>query len=225
MIFNVLQPCHDLGLRAGAILFRDVHIGPRSAELQEEIAREVAAVRGRFPDAGAVANAPEVVAFLDILRQVGVRPGQVQHSVEKLLAFARKRGALPAINNFVDAYNLLSLKSLCSLGAHDVDRLTLPVTLRLLDGTESFTPLGRTQPEPVRAGEFGYVDGGNCLLCRLDVMQADMSKVTGTTRNALLIIEATAAHAPAAVRGLFDAALAWLPRFCGGKGDIVEYAA
>ncbi|MBM4072395.1 MAG: hypothetical protein FJ271_26225 [Planctomycetes bacterium] len=220
MIFNVHQPCRNLGLRAGAILFRDLRIGPRCPELNDEIAREVAATRGRFPDA----KKPEVSAFLDILRSVGVNPRKVQHSVEKLLACALKRGDLPAINNFVDTYNLLSLRSLCSLGAHDVDRLTLPVTLRLLQGDETFTPLGRAAPEPVRPGEFGYVAGDNRLLCRLDVMQADFSKVTDATRNALLIIEATASHSPATVRGVFDAALDLVPRFCGGSGEIVDNA-
>ena len=46
----------------------------------------------------------------------------------------------------------------------------------------------------VKAGEFGYVDGQNRLLCRLDVLQADFSKVTEAARNVLLIVEGTAAH-------------------------------
>lgn len=221
MMFNVQQACRDLGLRAGAILFRDMRVGTRTAELHEEIAREIAALRERCDDTRAACASPEVSAFHEILRRVGVNPRKVQHSVEKLLSFAFKRGDLPAICNFVDAYNLLSLKSLCSLGAHDVDRLILPVTLRMLAGDESFTPLSRAEPEKVRSGEFGYVDASNRVLCRLDVMQADFSKVTEATSNALLIIEATASHSPAVIRDVFAVALDWLPRMCGGSGEII----
>lgn len=168
-------------------------------------------------------DSPEVIAFHDILRQVGVNPRKVQHSVEKLLAFAFKRGDLPAINSFVDAYNLLSLQSLCSLGAHDIDQIALPVTLRILTGTESFTPLGQAAPVAVRAGEFGYVDAANRLLCRLDVLQADFSKVTAETHNALLIIEATAAHPPERVRATFDAAIQSITQHCGGTAEVVAW--
>src|SRR4029077_12602359 len=128
-----------------------------------------------------------VVRFHDVLRKVGVNPRKDQPSLERLLAFALKRADLPAVNSLVDAYNLVSLRSSCSLGAHDLDRIALPVSLRLLTGEESFTPLGTDRPAPVTAGEYGYVDASNRLLCRLDVLQADFSKVTEATVNALLI--------------------------------------
>ena len=36
---------------------------------------------------------------------------------------ALRRGDLPLINSLVDAYNLVSVRSLCSLGAHDLDKM------------------------------------------------------------------------------------------------------
>src|SRR5262249_39646434 len=143
-----------------------------------------------------VRSAPEVAHFQELLRKAGVNPRREQPSLERLLTFALKRGDLPAVNNLVDAYNLVSVRSGCSLGAHDLDRITLPVTLRLLDGTESFVPLGRDGPEKVVSGEYGYVDGANRVLCRLDILQAEFSKVTADSRNVLLIVEGTAAHSP-----------------------------
>jgi len=71
---------------------------------------------GTVCDASAIRALPEVVAFQELLRQVGVNPRREQPSVEKLLNFALKRGDLPAINSLVDAYNLVSIRSFCSLG-------------------------------------------------------------------------------------------------------------
>src|SRR5262245_50405103 len=168
MHFIVADKCLRLGLRAGAVVFRDVTVGAAPASLREEVVREAGAVRQRFADAAAVRSAPEVASFADVLRKVGVNPRRDQPSVERLLTFALKRGDLPTINGLVDAYNLVSVRTLCSLGAHDLDTLTLPVSLRTLTGGESFTPLGAAGPVPVTPGEFGYVDAADRVLCRLD---------------------------------------------------------
>jgi DNA/RNA-binding domain of Phe-tRNA-synthetase-like protein len=55
---------------------------------------------------------------------------------------------------------------------------------------------GESTPLAVTPGEYGYVDAADRLLCRLDVRQADFSKVTQRTRNLLLIVEGTAEHEP-----------------------------
>jgi DNA/RNA-binding domain of Phe-tRNA-synthetase-like protein len=191
--------------------------------LRQEIAQEIASLRTRIADVQAVRTLPEVVAFQEILRTAGVNPRRVQPSVERLLGSALKRGDLPEINNLVDAYNLVSVRTCCSLGAHDLDRIALPVTLRHLTGEETFTPLGQAQPVPVIPGEFGYVDAAGRLLCRLDVLQAEFSKVTTGTTNALLIVEGTAAHAPGTVRQAFTEAADCITRHCGGTAEVVAW--
>lgn len=220
MSFVVSPECHRLGLRAGAVIFRDLRVGPANVELQSENARGVAEVQQRFASPAAVRAAPEIVAFQELLRHVGVNPRREQGSTERLLLFALKRNGLPVINSLVDAYNLVSIRSLCSLGAHDLDKIALPVTLRLLTGAVAFTPLGSDRPASVNAGEYGYVDARGAVLCRLDVVQADFSKVTSATINALLIIESTAAHNPATVRQAFDDVIALVQRNCGGSAEI-----
>jgi DNA/RNA-binding domain of Phe-tRNA-synthetase-like protein len=223
MTFVVASECRALGLRAGAVVFRNVRVGPRSAELRSEIAAEAAAVRARFPDPRAVWSLPEVIRYEEALRAVGVNPRKTRPSVGRLLTFACKHGDLPAVNSLVDAYNLASVRTLCSMGAHDLDLIALPVALRLLRGDEPFTPLGGEREEPVTAGEFGYMDAANRVLCRLDVLQAEFSKVTARTGSALLIIEGTTAHAPEALRAAFDDAVALVTRHCGGSAEVVAF--
>lgn len=223
MTFRVAQECVRLGLRAGAVVFRGVRVAPSDAALRAEIVREAQAVRSRYAGPAQVRADPLVASFHDVLRRVGANPRRDQPSIDRLLTFALKRGDLPAVNSLVDAYNLVSVRSLCSLGAHDLDALSTPVLLQLLTGRESFTPLGSDTPAAVVPGEYGYVDARDRLLCRLDVVQADFSKVTEQTVNALLIIEGTDAHAPEALKRTFDEAIAGVTRWCGGEAEVVAF--
>ncbi len=225
MSFAVSAECLQLGLRAGVVLFRGVRIAPASPELRAEIGREIQTVRQHFASPAEVRSCVEVAAFHNLHRRVGVNPRKEQSSVERLLTLALKRGELPAINSLVDAYNLVSLRTRCSLGAHDLDAIALPVTLRLLTGRESFTPLGETTPVAVTPGEYGYVDAADRLLCRLDVRQADFSKVTENTRDVLLIVEGTAEHAPEVMRRAFAEVMELVTRYCGGVANALPSAA
>jgi DNA/RNA-binding domain of Phe-tRNA-synthetase-like protein len=220
--FHVAAECQRLGLRSEAIILRNVRVAESSAELRAEIAREIDCVRARYADVEAIRATAEVAAFRALLRGMGINLKKTQPSVERLLAYALKRGALPSINNLVDAYNLTSIRSLGSLGAHDLDCIALPVSLRVLSGRESFTPLGVAKSVPVKAGEFGYVDADDRVLCWLDVLQADFSKVTSATINAFLIVEGTTAQAPQLLEQTVTDAVTLITRHCGGAAELVS---
>lgn len=221
MTFFIAEACLQLGLRARAILFRNLCIAPAPPELRVEIDQQIQEVRRQFASPSAVRSCPEVAAFQRLHRRVGVSARKEQSSVERLLLLALKRGELPAINNLVDAYNLVSLRTRCSLGAHDLDAITLPVNLRLLTGREAFTPLSETTPAAVVPGEYGYVDAAERLLCRLDVRQADFSKVTQRTRNALLIVEGTAEHDAEVLGRAAEEVIELTTRYCGGIAEVI----
>lgn len=223
IMFRVAAECIGLGLRAEGIVFRGLHVGAASAELRDDIAREAAAVRARFVDPAAIRSSAFIRPFHEMLRKVGANPKRDPNSVERLLSFAFKKGDLPAINNLVDSYNLVSLRSGLSLGAHDLDQIALPVTLQLLSGNESFLPLGGKGPAAITEGEFGYVDGQNRLLCRLDVVQADFSKVSAATCNALLIVEGTASHSTELLHRTVEEVIALVTRQCGGTAEVAAW--
>lgn len=220
-MFAVTIECRRLGLRAGAILFRDLTVSEAKPELRQAVAREAEKLRQRFDAAATIRAIPEVQGFQALLRQVGANPRREQPSVERLLHYALKRGTLPAINSLVDVYNLVSVQRLCSVGAHDLDRITPPISLQILTGSEAFTPLGSAAAEPVRPGEFGYVDGAGRVLCRLDVRQAEFSKVTSQTRNAVLIVEGTAAHSSVQLAAACTEAISAITHYCGGTAETL----
>lgn len=220
--FLVTSECLDLGLRARALLLRGITIKDASDELRTAIDQEAEWIRGQFAKVAEIRSLPEVAPVRDIIRAVGVKPKSHPPSTQKLLEFAWKRRTLPVINNLVDAYNLMSLRSRCSLGAHDLGRISLPVELRLFGGTETFGPLGSDEAQDINKGEFGYVDAQDRVICRLDSLQAEFSKVTATTTNVLLIIESTTAHTSEQLSSVVADTAAALDRYCAGVTEVSE---
>ena len=216
-LLTVSEECRAIGLRSGAIVFRGVKVGVSPVELQEEIASSVAEIGATFSSTAEIRSLPEVVKFREILKCVGINPRKHSPTIEILMQMAMKRGTLPAINNLVDAYNLVSLRTHCSMGAHDLDQIEVPVELRILEAPCRFTPLGTSAKVEIPAGEFGYVDARQRVLCRLDVQQADFSKVTSATSSVLLIIEGTTFHTPAHLEESFEETIAIISRYCGGR--------
>lgn len=221
ILFNTVEACRQLGLRSGAILLRNVQVAESSPQLMAEIEMAATQVSEEFDSAAMIRSSPKVKAFRELLRTVGVNPRKHSPTVERLLQMARKYRTLPTINNLVDAYNLVSLKSRCSLGAHDVDQVSPPIGLRMLTGDESFTPLGKNSVTSVSAGQFGYVDAEQRVVCWLDLLQADFSKVTLHTQNVLLIIEALDVHSTREISDAFDEARSTIHEHCGGTSEIV----
>jgi DNA/RNA-binding domain of Phe-tRNA-synthetase-like protein len=99
----------------------------------------------------------------------------------------------------------------------------MPVSLRLLTGTETFTPLGSDQPVSVGAGEYGYVDARDRVLCRLDLLQAEFSKVTRTTKSVLLIVEGAARHPAEHLRQAVNDVMEIVTKHSGGAPEVAAW--
>lgn len=74
------------------------------------------------------------------------------------------------------------------LGAHDIDKISGNVSLKITDGTENFIPLGSEDSKPVKNGEYSFVDEDNDILCWLDIRQVDKTKVTESTKNVIYFV-------------------------------------
>ena len=91
------------------------------------------------------------------------------------------------------------------------------MALRLTDGSEGFHPVGAAEPEPIRPGEYAYVDDADDVICRLEVRQVEKTKVTAATRDLFLIVQGNPATSAEAVRAGHERLVAVLTRFFGGK--------
>ena len=110
---------------------------------------------------------PILEGFNILHDNVGVKRRKNIPASENLIKLLVKRQEVFYINQAVDIYNLISLESKLALGAHNIDKTEVDVTLRFTDGTERYVPLGQTEPSPVAAHEYCYCDDSNEVLCRL----------------------------------------------------------
>ena len=139
-----------------------------------------------------VRDDPVLEGFRELRRRIGRSIRKYPCSTESLIGFLRRRGGLPSINLAVDIYNCVCLETRLTLGAHDLDRVTGQINLRLARGDEHFVPLGSDKVEAVGAGEYCYIDDGDEVLCRLDYRQCDRTKVGVETTRAFFIIQGNA---------------------------------
>ena len=110
-------------------------------------------------------------------------------SPEELVRIFTETGRFPRINLLVDIYNFISLKTKLALGAHDMNNIKGNVTLRLTAGDEKFYPLGSNALTPVPPGEYSYIDDENNIICRMEVLQVEPTKITTDTTDVFLIVQ------------------------------------
>jgi DNA/RNA-binding domain of Phe-tRNA-synthetase-like protein len=160
---------------------------------------------------------PVYAGFRELHKSFGVPTRKLLSAAETLIRYVEKRGDIPRIGPLVDVYNAVSLETRLSLGAHDLDTVTGGISVRLTTGAERYHPVGSTDPEPVRPGEYGYIDDGGDVICRLEVRQSEKTKVTATTRDLFLIVQGNAATPVHDVQTAHDRLIGSLQRFFGGE--------
>jgi DNA/RNA-binding domain of Phe-tRNA-synthetase-like protein len=91
------------------------------------------------------------------------------------------------------------------------------IQLRLTTGGERFHPLGAVEPKAVHEGEYAYVDDSNDILCRLDVRQAEKTKITMDTRECFYIVQGNPNTPSSLVRATAEHLITLTKRYCGGE--------
>jgi DNA/RNA-binding domain of Phe-tRNA-synthetase-like protein len=138
---------------------------------------------------------------------------------EKLITFLRRRKDLTASGALVDCYNVVSVRTLLSIGAHDLAKLATPITLRRTTDADTYVPLGGGD-EVRLPGEYAYIDPQNRIICRLETLQGDYSKVSPETRDLAFFLQGNRCISPGMLlKG------AWLlaemvEKFCGARAEL-----
>lgn len=159
--------------------------------------------------------------FRDLHTNVGRSNRDYVASPENLLIRFLKKGIFPHINTIVDIYNLISLESRLALGAHDIDHVKGNITLRLTDGNENFIPLGSTEPMRVFPHEYAYIDDGNNIVCRLEVLQVEPTKVTINSHDIFFIIQGNQNTEQTYVINYANQLGALITKYSGGDFSII----
>jgi DNA/RNA-binding domain of Phe-tRNA-synthetase-like protein len=214
--FDIADAVRALGLKCAVFTLENVHNRDTDREFEELKAHVAKSVLAGLSSEKIVTD-PILQGFRQLHEAVGRSNRKYVASSESLLTLLLQTGRLPHVNLAVDIYNLVSVKTRLSLGAHDVSAICGNVHLRLTTGEERFWPLGSDALKPVGAGEYAYVDDQNNILCRLEVRQGEKTKITLDTRECICIIQGNAATESEYIMATTEELIALTKRFCGGQ--------
>jgi DNA/RNA-binding domain of Phe-tRNA-synthetase-like protein len=150
-----------------------------------------------------LASHPAVAPWREAYRRFGVKPSRYRSSIEGLLRAARS-DSVRSVNPLVDLYNTVSLRHLLPCGGEDLDAIQGDLRLTVAAGGESFVPLGATEEMPPAPGEVVYADDAGIVCRAWNWREAERTKLTPVTANAVLVIEALPPHTAGDIRAACD---------------------
>lgn len=207
------------GLSAAVVVARGVDNGRTPPELMA-YRREVGRGLAEHWKSRSLSSHPVFREYERVHRLFGVADEPA--APEKLLRYVRRHQDLTAAGAAVDCYNLVSAKTLLSIGAHDLAKLEAPIILRRATVGDLFIPLGETTPRPV-AGEYAYVDSRDRVICWLEVLQGEHTKVEAESRDIVFFLQDNLAlEAGQLLKGCWLLA-ELIEVFCGGTVELAGY--
>lgn len=218
-LLNISPELLELGMSSSVLVARGVDNTKISPELIA-YRRHAGQRLGAFWKNRHVSQHPAIAEYQRHHELYGVT-GEVS-APEKLLTYVRRNKDFTSSGAVVDCYNIVSARTLLSMGAHDLGKFKQPVTLRVCTADDHYIPLGETEPQSV-AGEYGYVDADGQVICRLDVKQCEATKTTRESTDIAFFLQANA-HLSAAtlLRGTWLLA-EMLEQFTGAKAEITDF--
>src|SRR5262245_35732464 len=153
--FDISQAVLALGLQCAVFTLSNVENRDSDREFEEIKARVTEEILTDLSLEKIVGD-PILQGFRQLHEAVRRSNRRYVSSAENLLKVLLQTGQLPHVNLLVDIYNLVSVKTRLSLGAHDVSAICGNVSLRLTTGEERFWPLGSDTLKPLVLCAFAY---------------------------------------------------------------------
>jgi len=204
----------------GVVTVRGANNSGVGGEITSLLREQEQKTRERYTNISSWVEIPVVAAWRRAYREFGADPHDYRSSIEALIRRAAKGKPLPSINKIVDLYNLISLKYLVPVGGEDLDKVAGDIILGFACGDEKFVPLGGTEEKPPDPGEIIYKDDVGVLCRKWNWREADRTKMTEETKNAVLVIEGLPPTGRAEVEAAIQELASLIEKHCGGKTKI-----
>jgi DNA/RNA-binding domain of Phe-tRNA-synthetase-like protein len=173
----------------GVIIAHGIDNTRKDDAILDGLRREEARVRERLAGVQ-VSEHPHIAPWREAYRRFGAKPKDHPSSIENLVRRVLKGQSLPRINPLVDLYNTISLRHLVPAGGEDLDRIGGDILLTVATDHEAPVHLlGEPEARPPKPGEVIYKDDVGAICRRWNWKEADRTKLTAATRNAVLVIE------------------------------------
>jgi DNA/RNA-binding domain of Phe-tRNA-synthetase-like protein len=219
MLLAVSPRMLELGLSTAAVVARNVNNTRTVPELiayRRAVGRKLAA----YWKNRSISAHPAIREYHRLHQQFEVE--DESPAPEKLITYVRRNRDFTASGAVVDCYNIVSARTLLSIGAHDLNTLSLPITLRTTFPKDTFIPLGETNAKTI-SGEYAYVDAQGLVICRLDVLQCEHTRTTRESHDIAFFLQGNRSLPPTVLlKG------AWLlaemiATFCDGTVELVNF--
>ncbi|MGH8475902.1 MAG: phenylalanine--tRNA ligase beta subunit-related protein [Methylococcales bacterium] len=219
MLLNVTADLLELGLAASAVVVRgldNTRISPELIAYRRHAAKRLAT---HWKNRSISAHSA-IREYHHVHASFGVE--DEAPAPEKLILYVRRNRDFTSSGALVDCYNIVSAKTLLSIGAHDLAKLKTPVSLRRCTDADLFVPLGQSEAQRV-SGEYAYVDPDQRVICRLDVLQCEHSKTTRDSRDVIFFLQGNACLSSSVLLKGTWYLIEMIERFTGGIAEIVDF--
>jgi DNA/RNA-binding domain of Phe-tRNA-synthetase-like protein len=210
------------GALIGTVVVSGIDNRTATETCAELLQTQIASTSGAIGDAE-IGSLPAVAPWRQAYSAFGVKPSKYKSSIENLLRSAVS-GRLRSINPLVDLYNVVSLQHRLPCGGEDLAAVEGPIRLTRALGDESFVPLGGQTSEPPPPGAVIYRDDAGVICSCWNWREADRTKLTASTTDAFLCIEALPPTSSLLLRSACDDLAALVTAHLGGSADVLLHS-
>lgn len=220
--FFIDQSVRDLypNVLVGLVIARGIDNSAACPACEDLLRAEIDATAARLASVEDYASLPEIAPWRAAYAAFGVKPSKFRSSIEGLLRSAAS-GRLGSVNPLVDLYNVISLRHRTPVGGEDLATIDGPLRLTRAEGGEHFLTIGATEEQPPLPGEVIWRDdiGGVCRC--FNWREADRTKLTSATTDAVLVIESVVPDGESTVRAACDDLAALITQHLGGTTGVL----
>lgn len=168
-------------------------------------------------DTTTLSEHPRIAPWREAYRLFGAKPKDYPSSVENLVRRVAKGHQLAPINPLVDLYNTVSLRHLLPVGGEDLDPVRGDIVLTRAGADEpAIHLLGDAEPRAPKPGEVIYRDDVGAICRRFNWKEAERTKLTAATTNAVLVLEALPPVGREELEAAMAELMAGISAHCGG---------
>jgi len=208
-------------LNIGILVCRNIYNKGISEDVIELIREREKEIKSQL-DLETLSRNPKINVWREAYRSFGAKPKENKSSVESLYRRTLEGGEIKHINKIVDIYNYISLKYMLPVGGEDLDKIQGDIHLTVAGKNEPFVLLlGDKEARPPHEGEVIYRDKISAICRRFNWREADRTKFTEETRNAILVEEGLFPTQKEDIENVLEEMKKLLVNFCGG--DISKF--
>lgn len=201
-------------------IMQDVKVGWRTIEIETLKQSMIAKMRQNYK-VELLKDDQTVRAYRDLYWSLGIDPTKTRPSGEALLRRVLHGNDIPSISSVVDAYNLASLETIIPLSGFDRDLVSSPLEIRFSNEKDEFRGIGMNKPARFSEKVLLVADKKQ-ILCVYPYRDADATKITGKTRNVLIIGYGAPSISESQLIDAVEKALTYIERGAGGGRETVN---